>query len=236
MAISWILGYIFAAILIWIGLSKHVGTMRPSFRQILAAAGFLLLILMIAFTTDKVFDWWVKFPKSAVGVLGILIVLDRFVRIAVLPGRGGNLLLDLGRIGGVEVIVNIVVALALAWYTLKDTSDIIQTPGWKFGDISYQMFGLAIALGVLIQGVSKRKLLENGVFLGTSFLAWGKIEHYSWEKDSGAAAVLVLHKRTGVPFFTTSVISVRIEHTKQIEEILQQHNISLKAEGPTIEP
>jgi hypothetical protein len=85
---------------------------------------------------------------------------------------------------------------------------------------------------VLIQGVSKRKLLEGGVFLGTSFLAWGKIESFSWEKESVTAATLVLYKRTRIPFFTSANISVRFEHMKQIEDILEQHRIARKSEGP----
>ena len=235
MELTWILGFVFAGVLIWIGISKRVGTMRPSSRQIIAAAGFLLLLVMIAFSLDKAFGWWVKFPKVIVGILGVLIVFDRFVRIALLSGRGGNVVLGLGRIGGAEVIVNIVVALALAWYVMKDIGDIIQVPGWKLENISYQIFGLSIALAVLIQGVSKRRLLEGGVFLGTSFLAWGKIESFGWEKESVTAATLVLYKRTTIPFFTSANISVRLEHMKQIEDILEQHNIARKSEGPKLE-
>jgi len=232
MELTWILGFVFAGVLIWIGVSKRVGTMRPSSRQIIAAAGFLLLLVMIAFSLDKAYGWWVKFPKVIIGILGVLVVLDRFVRIALLSGRGGNVVLGLGRIGGAEVIVNIVVALALAWYVMKDIGDIVQVPGWRLENISYQIFGLSIALAVLIQGVSKRRLLEGGVFLGTSFLAWGKIENFGWEKESGTAATLVLYKRTTIPFFASANISVRLEHMKQIEDILEQHNIAKKSEGP----
>jgi hypothetical protein len=235
MELTWVLGFVFAGVLIWIGLSKRVGTMRPSTRQIVAAAGFLLLLAMIGLSLDKAFGWWVKFPKVIVGIIGVLIVLDRFIRIAVVPGRGGSVVLDLGRLGGAEVIVNIIVALALAWYVMKDISDIIQAPGWKLENISYQIFGLSIALAVLIQGVSKRKLLEGGVFLGTSLLAWGKIEHFGWEKESGNTAVLVLYKRTSIPFFTSSNISVRLEHMKQIEDILELHNIAREGEGPKLD-
>jgi hypothetical protein len=230
MELVWALGFVFAGALIWIGLSKRVGTMRPSTRQIVAAAGFLLLLAMIALSLDKAFGWWAKFPKGIVGIVGVLIVLDRFIRIAVLPGRGGITILDLGRIGGAEIIVNIVVALALAWYVMKNIGDTIQTSGWKLEDISYQVFGLSIALSVLIQGVSKRRLLEGGAFLGTSFLAWSKIESFGWEKESGTTATLVLHKRTKIPFFTSSNITVRLELMKEIEEILGQHNISRQSE------
>ena len=235
MEFTWLLGFVFAGVLIWIGLSRTIGTMKPSSRQVIAAAGFLMLLVMIAFSLDKAFGWWVKFPKIVVGIMGLLVVLDRFVRIAVVPGRGGNTLLDLGRIGGAEVIVNIVVALALAWYVMKGIADVIQVPGWNLEDISYQILGLSIALAVLIQGVSKRRLLEGGVFLGTSFLAWGKIKSFGWEKESGTAVTLVLHKRTTIPFFTTANISVRLEHMKQVEDILEQHNIARKSEGPKLD-
>jgi hypothetical protein len=229
-----ILGFVFAGVLIWVGLSKHVGTIRPSSRQVIAAAGFLLLLAMIALLLDKAFGWWDKVPKIVIGIIGVLVVFDRFLRIAVLPSRGGNTVLDLGRIGDAEVIVNIVVALALAWYVLKDIADIIQVPGWKLENISYQIFGLSIALAVLIQGVSKRRILEGGVFLGTSFLAWSKIESFSWEKVSGTATTLVLYKRTIIPFFTSTHISVRLEHMKQIEDILGQQNIVPQRETPTM--
>jgi hypothetical protein len=232
MEFAWVLGFVFAGVLIWIGLSKRVGTMRPSSRQIIAAAGFLLLLVMIAFSLDKAFGWWANFPKVIVGILGVLIMLDRFVRIALLPGRGGSVVLDLGRIGGAEVIVNIVVALALAWYVMKDIADVLQVPGWKLENISYQIFGLSIALAVLIQGVSKRRLLEGGVFLGTSFLGWSKIENFGWEKESGTSATLVLYKRTRIPFFTSANISVRLEQMKQIEDTLKQHDITRKGEAP----
>jgi hypothetical protein len=85
---------------------------------------------------------------------------------------------------------------------------------------------------VLIQGVSKRRFLEGGVFLGTNFLAWGKIESFGWEKESGTAATLVLYKQTTIPFFTSANISVRLEHMKQIEDVLEQHNIARKNEAP----
>jgi hypothetical protein len=235
MVIIFVLGFLFAGALIWIGLSRGVGTIRPSSKQVIAAAGFLLLLVMVALSLDKAFGWWEKFPKVIVGVMGILIMIDRFVRIAFFPSRGGNIVLDLGRIGGAEVIVNIVVALALAWYVMKNISDTIQVPGWKLENISYQIFGLSIALAVLVQGVIKRKLLEGGVFLGTSFLAWGKIESFNWEKESGTAAVLVLYKRTAIPFFNSSNISVRVEHMKQIEDILEQHNIGRKSESPKLD-
>ena len=228
-------GFVLAAVLIWIGLSKRVGTMRPSSRQVIAAAGFLLMLLMIAFSLDKAFGWWAKFPKVIIGALGVLVVLDRFVRVALLPGRGGNIVLDLGRIGGAEIIVNIVVALALAWYVMKDIADVVQLPGWKLEHISFQILGLSIALAVLIQGVSKRRFLEGGVFLGTSFLAWGKIESFGWEKESGTAATLVLHKHTPIPFLATANISVRLEQMKEVENILEQHNINRKSEGPKLD-
>ena len=235
MQLAWIVGFVFAGVLIWIGLSKSVGPMRPSLKQVIAAAGFLMLLAMIALSLDEAFGWWAKFPKIVVGIAGVLVVLDRFFRIALVPRQGGNTLLDLGRIGGTEVIVNIVVALALSWYAMKSMADVIQAPGWKLENISYEIFGLSIALAVLIQGVTKRRLLEGGVFLGTSFLKWGSIESFDWEKESGVTGTLVLCKRTKIPFFTTANISVRVEHMKQIEEILAQHNIARKSEAPNLD-
>jgi hypothetical protein len=236
MEFAWLLGFVFAGILIWVGLAQHIGSLRPSTRQVIAATGFLLLLLMVLLALDKTFGWWAKFPKIIIGILGVLIMLDRFVRIAMLPGRGGSVVLDLGRIGGSEVIVNIVVALALAWYVMKDIGDIIQLPGWRLESIAYQIFGLSIALAVLVQGVSKRKFLQGGVFLGTSLLAWGNIESFGWEKESGAVATLVLHRRTSIPFFASTNISVQLDQMKQIEEVLEQHNIARKQEVPTPKP
>jgi hypothetical protein len=232
MEFAWLLGFVFAGVLIWIGSTKDVGSLRPSSRQVIAAAGFLLLLVMVLYSLDKVFGWWAKFPKIFIGILGVLIVLDRFVRIAIVPRRGGTVVLDLGRLGSAEVIMNIVVALGLSWYTLKDLGDIIQMPGWKPEDISYQVFGLSIALAVLVQGVSKRRFVQGGVFFGTSLLGWGNIENFGWEKESGSAATLVLYKRTSVPFFTSTNISVQLDQMKQIEEVLDQHNIVRKSEAP----
>jgi len=76
----------------------------------------------------------------------------------------------LGRFGGAEVIVDIVVALALAWYAMKGIVNVVQAPGWKLEYISYQIFGSSIALAMLIKIVSKRRFLGGGVFLGASFL------------------------------------------------------------------
>jgi hypothetical protein len=235
MEFTWLLGFVFAGVLIWIGLTKDVGSLRPSTRQVIAAAGFLVLLVMVLYSLDKAFGWWAKFPKISIGILGVLIVLDRFVRIAIVPRRGGNVVLDLGRLGSAEVIMNIVVALGLSWYTLKNLGDTIQMPGWKPEDISYQVFGLSIALAVLVQGVSKRRFVQGGVFLGTSLLAWGKIENFGWEKESGSSATLVLYKRTSIPFFTSTNISVRLDQMKQIEDVLEQHNIVRKSEAPTLE-
>lgn len=235
MEFAWILGYVGAGLMILVGFTTHIGSLRASSRQVVAAAGFLLLLALVLLSLDKAYGWWDKFPKIVLGALGLVIVLDRFIRIAVLPGRGGKVVLDLGRIGGAEVIVNIVIALALAWYVLKDMGEVVQTPGWKLENVSFQIFGLAVAVAVLVQGVAKRKLLQEGVFLGTSLISWNKIEHYGWEKESGTAATLVLYRRTSIPFFTSTNISVQLGHMKQIEEILEQHNITKKGDAPVPE-
>lgn len=236
MAWTWILGFLFAGIMIWIGFSRQVSSMRPSTRQLFALVGFLVLLMMIALSLDRAFEWWAKFPKEVVGVIGILIVVDRLVRITMTRWKAGAVTLDLGRVPGLEMLINIFTAVALGWYVLKNLMEIVKLSDWKFADISYEVFGLSIAIAVLIQGVSKRGLFERGVFHGTGLLPWEKIGSFGWEKESTTSATLVLYKRTKTPLFGSANLSVRSEHMKPIEDILEQHNITRRGDAPKLEP
>jgi hypothetical protein len=229
------LGYIFALLMIVVGLSKSIGTMRPSTRQVVAATGFLMLLLMIAFSLDKAVSWSDVVPKLTVGVLGIIILIDRCVRVMIVPRKGGAILLDLGHIGGFEVIINLAVALALGWYVVKNALEAMQNPMWKMADIAYQVFGFSVAVAVLIQAAGKRKLVQHGVFLGTSLLRWKNIESYGWEKESGAAPVLVLNRRAALPFLGATNISIRPDQMKSAENILVQHGVQKRRAAPRLE-
>ena len=76
MALTWLLGYVLAAGLLWGGLSKH-NKLRASSKQLSTVVGAFVLLLMIAITLDDLFHWWSKFPKELIGGIGILIILER---------------------------------------------------------------------------------------------------------------------------------------------------------------
>lgn len=132
---------------------------------------------MIALSLDKAFGGWERFPKGIIGIVGVLIVLDRFVRIALLPGRDGKTILDLERIGGAAIIVN----------------------------------------------------------FGTSSLAWSRIESFGWEKEAGTMTTLALYKRSKILFFTSANVTVQLELMKQIEGVLEQHNVPRQSEDPKLD-
>ena len=228
----WILGYLFAALLIWIGFSRQVGRVKASTKQLFVVFGFLVLLLMIGLSLEKQFQWWARFPKDIIGAVGILVVVDRLFRVTVIRWRSGALVLNLGKMQGIEMIINIALGVLLGYYIVKNMVGLIEAHPWTFADISYDVFGLSIAVAVIIQGVSGRALFERGVFHGTGLIAWEKINRYGWEKESGTSANLVLFKQTPSLFSSSVNLSVRAEQMKEIEDILHQHGIERVGEAP----
>jgi hypothetical protein len=231
MALTWVMGYVLAAGLLWAGLSKH-NKLRSSSKQLSTVVGAFVLFLMIAITLDDLFNWWSKFPKELVGGVGIFIVLERSVRLVRARSHGGALLLDLGRIPIQDMIINLFVGAGLAWIAVIDIVGIVQVPQWAFRDLSLQILGLSISYAVLIQALSTRRLTERGIFFGTGFSPWERIESFAWEKESATSSTLVLHKRTTIPVLHFTALSIKAELTGAVEEVLHQHSITRTEEGP----
>jgi len=231
MALTWIIGYVLAAGLLWGGLSKHT-KLRSSSKQLSTVVGAFVLLLTIAITLDDLFNWWSNFPRELLGVVGILIVLERTVRLVQARSRGGALLLDLGRVPLQDMIINLFAGAGLAWIAALDIVEIVQKPEWAFRDLSLQILGLSIAYAVLIQGLSKRGLTEHGVSFGTGFCPWKCIQSFGWEKESTTSSMLVLHKRTKMPVLHFTALSVKLELTGAVEKVLHEHSITRKEEVP----
>ncbi len=231
MALTWLVGYVLAAGLLWSGLSKH-NKLRASSRQLSTVVGAFVLFLMIVITLDDLFHWWSKFPQELIGGIGILIVFERSVRLIRARGRSGALLLDLGRIPIQDLIINLFAGAGLAWIAVMDIVEIVQMPHWAFRDLSLQILGLSISYAVLIQALSKRLLTERGVFFGTGFSPWEQIESFAWEKESGTSSTLVLHKRAKMTLLHLTVLSIKAELTGAVEEVLHQRSVTRTEEEP----
>jgi hypothetical protein len=235
MKLTWLLGYVLAAGFLWGGLSKH-NKLRSSTKQLFTVVGVFVLILIIAMTLDDLFKWWNRFPKELIGVAGIAIVIERSVRLARAPRLGGLRLLDLGRIPGQDMIINLFVGLGLAWFSVMDIVAIVQSHHWAFRTISFHILGLSISYAVLIQAFSKRRLVEQGVFFGTGLCPYVQIESFDWEHESATSSILVLHKRTSIPVFHFTTVSIKAELTGAVEEVLRQHAIPRIEEAPKPPP
>ncbi len=231
MALTWLVGYVLAAGLLWGGLSKNT-KLRASSKQLLTVAGGFVLLLMIALTLDELFDWWRRFPRELLGVIGIIIVLERSIRVIRANGRGGALLLDLGRMPIQDMIMNLFAGVGLAWVAVLDIVGIVKAPNWAFRDLSLQILGLSFSYAVLLQAFSKRKLQENGVFFGTGFCRWERIRSFGWEKESATSTNLVLHKRTPIPVLHFTTLSIKSELIGAVEDVLLKHSIGRAEEGP----
>lgn len=226
MAWAWIVGYILAGALLWSGLSKRMSDLRSSSKQLFVVAGFLGLLMMVAWTLEGLFHWWERFPKEFIGAAGVLMIIERCVRITLGRKRSGLVLLDLGRLPVHDMIISLFAGVALAWITAMDLVGITQGLHWTFQDIALQIFGLSLSLVVLIQGVSKRGLMDRGIFYGTGLSRWEHIESFNWERESTTVSTLVLHKRTTMPVFNLLTLSVKSELVQAVEEVLHQHNIT----------
>jgi hypothetical protein len=197
--------------------------------------GAFVLLLMIAITLDDLFNWWSKFPKELIGGIGILIVIERSVRLVGAQSRGGALLLNLGRIPMQDMILNLFAGVGLAWIAVIDIVGIVQLPHWAYRDLSLQILGLSVSYAVLIQALSKRRLMERGIFFGTGFSPWERFESFAWEKESATSSTLILHKRTTIPALHFTALSIKVELTGDVEEVLRQHSIARTEESPTPE-
>ena len=224
---TWILlfGYLLAAVSIWIGVWGRFGSMKTSTKQLFAVIGVFVFLIMVGITLNEIFHWWDRFPRSILGFLGVIIVIERVERIVLARKQGGAQLLDLGRIPVPDMIINVFAGLGLAWFAVTDAMQITHAGLWTFGDISLQILGVSIAVAVLIQGIGKRRILEQGVFHGTGLIRWDRIESYTWEKESTTTSILVLHKQTRIPLFKLVTLSVEVEQMEEMEGLFREHAI-----------
>ena len=231
MTLTWIAGYVLAAGLLWGGLSKQT-RLRASSRQLSTVVGGFLFFLITALMLDEIFSWWNKFPREILGAIGLLIILERTVRLIRARSRGGTVLIDLGRMPIQDMMINLFAGIGLVWIAVMDIAGIVRSPHWAFRDISLQVLGLAVAYAVLIQAFGRRRLVDHGVFFGTGFCRWEAIRSYGWEKETATSTMLVLHKHTNVPVLHFTTLSVKSELVGSIEEIFSQHSIDREREAP----
>jgi hypothetical protein len=229
--LTWVLGYLFAAILIGLGLSK--GTrLKVASKQIFVAVGIFVLIAMTALVLDDLSHWSERFPNVSLAILGCLIVLYRGFSILWPWSRGGSILLNLGRVPASEFVIEMIVAAALAANAIIDGVKEINTSGWVIDNISFEVLELSVAFAVFVQGILRRNVREKGIFHGTGLVPWEKIESYGWEGQKGRWLTLILQKQSPVALLRTVTLSVSTEHVEALEKLMKQHNVAAPGEPP----
>lgn len=224
MAWTWVIGVLIGGILMFGGFSSRVTRLRASTKQLIAVMGFFALVLAIATMLDNLLHWWNRVPTECIGIIGILIVTERTFRVIRSPRQGGAMVLDLGRVPVQDVIINLVLAAGLAWFAVSDIVAISHLPRWTFQYVSFQILGLSLSYAVAVQGLVKRKIMEHGLCYGTGFSRWEQFDGYDWERESVYSSSLLLHKRSG-RVFKLLILSIRAEHVREVETVLEQHGI-----------
>jgi hypothetical protein len=224
MAWTWIIGIVVGGALMFGGLSSIVSGLRASTRQLIAVMGFFMIVIAIAIMLDHVLHWWSRVPRESFGILGILIVIERTVRVVYSLRWGGAKVLDLGRVPAQDMILNLFLGAALAWFAVSDILIVSHLPGWSFQYISFPMLGLSLSYALIVQGLVKRKIMERGLCYGTGISRWDQFESYDWERESAQTSTLVLHKRSGFTF-RLLILSIKAEHVQEVEAVLEQHGI-----------
>lgn len=219
-----ILGIIIGGLLMLGGLSSRVSGLRASTKQLIAVVGFLVVILAIVIMLDNLLHWWNKFPTELIGIVGILIVVERTFRVVRSRRQGGAMVVDLGRVPVQDMIINLFLGAALAWYAVMDIVTISHLPHWTFQYISIPILGLSLSYALVVQGLVKRKITEHGVSYGTGFSRWEQFESYDWERESANSSTLLLRKRSR-SIFRLLILSIKAEHIQAVEEVLEQHGI-----------
>jgi hypothetical protein len=225
MAWTWITGIVIGGILMFGGLSSRVSGLRASTKQLIAVMGFFAMVLASAILLDNLLHWWSRVPREIIGIIGILIVIERTFRVIRSPRQGGAMVLDLGRVPVQDVIINLFLAAGLAWFAVSDIVTISHLPRWTFQYISFQILGLSLSYAVAVQGLVKRKIMEHGLCYGTGFSRWEKFDSYDWERESVHSSTLLLHKRSG-RVFTLLIVSIKAEHVQEVEAVLEQRGIA----------
>ncbi len=220
----WILGIVVGGILLFGGTSGRLRSMKASTRQLMTVTGLLVSIAAIAILLDSILNWWSRLPVELLGIVGILIIIERTYRIVHSSRQGGATVLDLGRVPLQEMIINLLLGAALAWFAVSDILAISQLPVWSFQFVSFQILGLSLSYALFVQGLVKRKFTERGLNYGTGFSPWEQFESYDWESESAASSTLLLHKRSS-RIFKLQILSVKALHIGAIEEMLRERSI-----------
>jgi hypothetical protein len=134
------------------------------------------------------------------------------------------MVLDLGRVPLQDVIINLVLAAALAWFEVSDIVTISHMPRWTFQYVSLQVLGLSLAYAVAVQGLVRRKIMERGLCYGTGFSRWEQFDGYDWERESVYSSTLLLRKRSG-RVFRFLILSVKVDSVHDVEAVLEQRGI-----------
>jgi len=231
MRLMWVVGYLFAAVLIGLGFSKRT-RLKVAYKQIFVALGFFVVIAMTALVLDDLYHWSERFPNVLLAILGCLIVLYRGFSIFRHWIRGGAIVMDLGRVPTSEFLIAIIVAVALAANAIIDGVKKINTAGWAIDDISFEVLELSVAFAVFVQGLLRRNVREKGIFHGTGLIGWEKIEGYAWEGQRGKWLTLILQKKSPIALLRTVTMSVGTEQVEALENLMKQHNVAPSSESP----
>ncbi len=222
---TWILGILIGSILVFGGLSNRVTGLRASTKQLIAIMGFLVVVLAIAIMLDNMLHWWNRIPLELFGIVGVLIAGERTFRVVRSGRHNGAVVLDLGRVPVQDMIINLFLGAALAWFAVTDILAISHLSRWNLRYISIQILGLSLAYALFVQGLVKRKIMEQGLNYGTGFARWEQFERYDWERESVSSSTLLLHKRSSKLIFRLLILSIKAEHVQGVEEAIEHHNI-----------
>ena len=231
MRLVWIVGYLFAVVLIGVGFSKQT-RLKVAYKQIFVALGFFVVIAMTALVLDDLYHWSERFPNVLLAILGCFIVLYRGFSILRHWIRGGAIVLDLGRVPTSEFAIEMIVAVALAANAIIDGVKEISTSGWVIDDLSFEVLELSVAFAVFVQGLLRRNVREKGIFHGTGLIPWGRIESYAWEGQKGKWWTLILQKQSSIALLRTVTMSVGTGHVEALETLMKQHNVAASGEPP----
>jgi hypothetical protein len=231
MRLVWVVGYLFAVVLIGVGLSKR-SKLKVAYKQIFVALGFFIVIAMTALVLEDLYHWSERFPNVLLAILGCFIVLYRGFSILRHWTRSGAIVLDLGRVPASEFAIEMIVAAALAANAIIDGVKEINTSGWAIDDISFEVLELSVAFAVFIQGILRRNVRQKGIFHGTGLIPWERIESYAWEGQKGKWVTLILQKQSPVALLRTVTIAVGTEQVEALENLMKQHNVAASGEPP----
>jgi hypothetical protein len=231
MRLTWVVGFLFAAVLISVGMLKE-SRLKVAYKQLFVAVGILVAIAMTALMLDELYHWSERLPNVLLAILGCFIVLYRGLSLVRHWIRGGAIVMDLGRVPTSEFAIEMIVAAALAANAIIRAVKEINTSGWLIDEISFEVLELSVAFALFVQGLLRRNAREKGIFHGTGLIPWEKIESYAWEGQKGKWLTLILQKQSPIALMRTVTMSVGTENVEALENLMKQHNIAPPGEPP----